>query len=77
MDEIRRFLVDLSTRLEKIEKGLVIKILTIPSDDTGAFVPKVVSTDPTTPKNNEVWINSTTNQLKWNKAGTIKAVTLS
>lgn len=76
MDEIRRLLVDLNRRLETIEKGLVIKILTIPSNDSGAFVIKAVSSDPASPKNNEVWINTSTNQLKWNKAGTIKTVTL-
>jgi len=59
-----------------MEKGLVVKVITIPPDDTGALVIKVVSSDPGTPKNNEVWINSTSNQLKWNKAGTIKVVAL-
>jgi len=75
MEELRRLLTDLMRRLETIEKGLIIKIITIPSD--GAFVPKVLSSDPGSPKNNEVWINSTTNQLKWNKGGTIKVINFS
>ena len=72
MDQIRNILNDLKNRVENIEKGLVIKIITIASD--GAFIPKVVSSDPGSPKNNEVWINSTSNQLKWNKSGTIKTI---
>jgi len=64
-----------SDRLEKFEKGFFIKKLSIPAD--GYFVPKIVTSDPVAPQNNEVWINSTSNQLKWNKAGVIKAVTLS
>lgn len=75
MDLITQLLKNLQDRVEKIEKGLFIKKITIPSD--GYFVIKVVSTDPTTPANNEIWINSSTNQLKWNANGTIKAVTLS
>jgi len=76
MDELRKIIVDLNRRLELMEKGLVVKIITIPPNDTGALVPKVVSSDPASPKNNEVWINSTSSQLKWNNAGTIKAVSL-
>ena len=77
MDSIRALLKDLSDRLEKFERGFIIKRLTIPPNDTGSFVPKVVTSDPGSPVNNEVWINSTSNQLKWNKAGSIKTVTLS
>lgn len=77
MDELRRLLNDLDTRLQKIEKGLIIKKITIPFDTSGYLIIKVLATDPVSPVNNEIWINSTTNQLKWNKNGTIKAVTLS
>jgi hypothetical protein len=77
MDEIRRILHDFNQRLEKFEKGIVIKILTIPPDSSGAFIPKVVSTDPLSPKTNEIWINSTSHQLKWWDGTTLRAVTLS
>ena len=71
MDLIRGLITDLQNRLEKIEKGLIIKRITIPSDDTGSFSPKVVSTDPSSPKPNEWWINSSSGQIKWNNGGTI------
>lgn len=77
MDEIRRILNDLARRVEYLEKGLVVKKITIPTDSTGFLVIKIVTTDPVSPVNNEIWINTTSNQLKWNKSGTIKAVTLS
>lgn len=75
MDEIRRILTNLQYRLENIEKGLVVKKITIPSD--GYLVIKTLATDPTTPQANEIWINTTTNQLKWYNGTTTKAVTLS
>jgi hypothetical protein len=75
MDALREFFVDIRRRIENLERGLIIKIITIPTD--GAFIPKVVASDPASPKNNEVWINSTTNQLKWNKSGTIKTINFS
>lgn len=74
MDQLRGILANIQNRIEKIEKGLIIKIITIPAD--GAFVPKVVTSDPTTPKANEVWIRSDTKQLSWNDAGTVRRVTL-
>ncbi len=77
MDEIRRILNDLARRVEYLEKGLVVKKITIPADSTGFLVIKIVTSDPVSPVNNEIWINLTSNQLKWNKSGTIKAVTLS
>lgn len=77
MDELRRILNDLQIRVEYLEKGLVVKKITIPADSTGFLIIKIVTTDPVSPVNNEIWINSTSNQLKWNNSGTIKAVTLS
>ena len=75
MDEIKRIIKDISDRLEKFERSFTVKKLTIPSD--GYFVLKVLTSDPVAPQVNEMWINSTTNQIKWNKSGTIKVVTLS
>lgn len=74
MDEIRRIFADILQRVEKLEKGLIINKITVPANDTGVFIPKVVSSDPAAPVNNEIWINSTSNQLKWNKGGTIKTI---
>jgi len=76
MDKITRMLQNIQNRLEKLEKGLFFKKLTIPPNNTGYLVPKVVTTDPSSPEDNEVWINSTTSQFKWNDGGTIKAVPL-
>ena len=75
MDEIRRLLKNLQDRIQNLEKGIFIKKLTIPSD--GFIVIKVVASDPVAPVNNEIWINSSTNYLKWNKNGVIKSVLLS
>jgi hypothetical protein len=77
MDEIRKMFVELQRQIEVLAKGLIIKKITIPSDTTGYLIPKVLASDPASPVNNEVWINSTSNQLKWNKNGAVKAVTLS
>ncbi len=75
MDLLTQLIKDLQLRVEKLERGTFLTKLSIPS--TGYFVIKVVSSDPGSPQNNEIWINSSSNQLKWNKNGTIKAVTLS
>lgn len=75
MDIFIQMLKALQNRVEKLEGGAFLTKLTIPSG--GYFVPKVVSTDPSSPKTNEVWINSTTSQLKWYTGSTTKVVTLS
>jgi proteasome lid subunit RPN8/RPN11 len=41
------------------------------------FTVPIVSSDPTAPRNGDLWYNSTTSQLKFkNSAGTIQIVTL-
>jgi proteasome lid subunit RPN8/RPN11 len=41
------------------------------------FTVPIVSSDPTAPRNGDMWYNSTTTQLKFkNSAGTIQIVTL-
>jgi len=75
MDLLTQLLKDLQLRVEKLERGTFLTKLTIPS--TGYFVIKVVTSDPSSPKTNEIWINSSTNQLKWYTGSATKAVTLS
>lgn len=75
IEDIAQTIKGILRRIENIEKGSQIKKIKVP--DEGYFIPKVLSSDPASPTNNEVWINSTSNQLKWNKNGTIKTVTLS
>lgn len=75
IEDLAQTIKGIIRRIENLEKGSQIKKTKVPSD--GYFVPKVLSSDPSDPVNNEVWINSTTNQLKWNKNGSIKTVTLS
>jgi hypothetical protein len=74
MELWKKIINDIINRIEKLENNLVIKKFTIPSD--GYLVPKVLSSDPVSPTANEVWINSTTKQLKWRDGGTTRAVTL-
>lgn len=72
MDEIRKILIDLSKRLENIEKGLVIKTITIPTD--GKLVVKKVTADPGSPTEGEIWENTTTHHLKIYLNGTITTI---
>jgi hypothetical protein len=42
------------------------------------FTVPIVTTDPTQPRNGDMWYNSTSSTLKFvNSAGTIKTITLS
>ena len=75
MDEIRRIFTDFARRLENIEKGLVIKKITIPTD--GYLVVKKVTTDPASPVEGEIWENTTSHTLKVYLNGAVKTVTVS
>ena len=76
MDKLTQIVHDLQLKVEILLKGIIINRLTIPGDDSGSIVIKVVASDPDAVAN-EIWINSTTNTLNWNKGGTTKKVTLS
>jgi len=46
-------------------------------ETAGRFTVPIVTTDPTNPRNGDMWYNSTTDTLKFlNAAGTIKTITL-
>lgn len=73
MDHLRKIILDITNRIERLERNLTLNKLSIPS--SGYFVPKVLTSDPASPQTNEVWINSTSNQLKWYTGTTIKTIT--
>jgi hypothetical protein len=74
MDELRRIITNLNTRLENIEKGLVIKKITIPTD--GYVVVKKVASDPGSPVEGEIWLNTTSHAMKTYVNGAVKTFTL-
>lgn len=74
MDTWIRELVDIKNRLENIEKGLVIKKITIPTD--GYIVVKKVTSDPVSPVEGEIWENLTSHALKTYVNGVVKTFTL-
>ena len=62
--DLRVLFADLERRLRLLETA---QRFTVP----------IVTTDPTAPRNGDMWYNSTTTQLKFkNSAGTIKTITL-
>ena len=75
MDLLIQMIKDLQQRVEKLEGGTYLTKLSIPQK--GFFIIKVVTSDPASPQTNEIWINSTTSQLKWYTGSATKAVTLS
>jgi hypothetical protein len=62
--DLRVLFADLERRLRLLETAV-------------RFTVPIVTTDPTAPRNGDMWYNSTTTQLKFkNSAGTIQIVTL-
>lgn len=62
--DLRAYFDDMLTRIRKLETA---QRFTVP----------IVATDPTNPRNGDMWYNSTTSTLKIvNSAGTIKTITL-
>jgi len=62
--DFKAFFDDVFSRLRKLETA---QRFTVP----------IVSTDPTAPRNGDMWYNSTSSTLKFvNSAGTIKTITL-
>ena len=62
--DLRAYFDDLQSRIRKLETA---QRFTVP----------IVTTDPTNPRNGDLWYNSTTSQLKFrNSAGTIQTITL-
>jgi hypothetical protein len=62
--DLRAYFEDILSRIRKLETA---QRFTVP----------IVTTDPTNPRNGDMWYNSTTSQLKFqNSAGTIQVVTL-
>lgn len=62
--DLRAYFDDMLSRIRKLETA---QRFTVP----------IVTTDPTNPRNGDMWYNSTTSQLKFrNSAGTIQVVTL-
>lgn len=62
--DFKTYFDDIFSRLRKLETA-------------GRFTVPIVTTDPTAPRNGDMWYNSTSSQLKFrNSAGTIQIVTL-
>lgn len=74
MDEFKEMLAEYRRRIEKLEKKLENKRIVLPSD--GVIIIPVMTADPASPTNGQMWINSTSDQFKIRKAGITKVVTL-
>ena len=75
MDEFLKLLAEFRKRIESLEKKLSIKNLTFPSD--GKLVVPVMTADPASPTNGQIWYNSTSNTLKCYVNGAVKTFTVS
>lgn len=73
--DFRELLSDFRKRLEAIEKKIDIKRMIFPSD--GVLRVPVVTADPASPTNGDIWYNSTSNELKTKKNGTVRTITTS
>jgi hypothetical protein len=74
MEEWKRIINEIFTRLEKLETNTNLKEVTIPED--GYIIPKRIASDPVSPVEGEIWINTTSNTLKVRINGVTKTVTL-
>lgn len=74
MDEIKNLLAEFRKRIESLEKKLSIKNLTFPTD--GKIVIPVMTADPASPVNGQMWVNSTSGTFKIRIGGVTKTVTI-
>ncbi len=75
MDLLIQLIRNLQDRVEKLEKGMFIKKITIPSD--GYFVIQKLSSDPASPTEGQIWENTTTHTLKTYLNGAVKTISAS
>lgn len=75
MKEIKRILVDFKKRIQRLERAVVFRTLIFPSD--GTLVIPVMSSDPASPQDGEIWYNSTSNTFKCRENGVTKTFTTS
>lgn len=77
MEELKNTLLELKRRIEELEKIQPINVLLLPDDGTGILrVPKYTS-DPSSPADGEIWVNTTSNTLKVRLGGVTRTVTVS
>lgn len=75
MDDFIQILKRIEDRLANLEKSRVIQTLVFTSE--GTLVVPVVTADPSTLTNGQIWYNSTSNELKVRKNGTTRTITTS
>ena len=75
MTNLEDILKDLINRIKVLEKGVFIKKITIPTD--GFFVVKQLSSDPSSPVEDEIWCNTTSHTVKIRLNGVTKTFTVS
>lgn len=64
-------------RLENIIASLQRQIEELRTNQLSTLVVPVVTTDPASPTNGEIWYNSTSHELKVYKNGSIRTITTS
>lgn len=74
MDEVVRIIQELRRNVDALMRAASIRNLTFPAD--GKLVIPVMTVDPDTPVNGQVWVNSTSSQLKVRIGGVTKVATL-
>ena len=73
-DALKKILVEYKKKIDKLEKALNFRELIFPSD--GTFVPPVMTSDPASPVDGEIWYNSTSNTHKCRQNGVTKTFTV-
>lgn len=71
IDEI----LELKQKVRTLEQNTEIRGITFPSD--GYLIIPVVTADPASPSNGEIWYNSITNKFKCYENSTVKTFTTS
>ena len=74
MDEVVRIVKELQRAVESLQRARSVSSLTFPED--GKLVIPVMTADPTLPANGQIWVNSTSSQLKVRIGGVTKVATL-
>ena len=70
IEELEKQLIDLKKKIENLQKILILRQIVLPSD--GKIVVPVVTSDPASPTNGQIWYNSTSGTFKCYQNGVVR-----
>lgn len=73
-DDLQRELISMRKRIEELERVRLIQNLRLPAN--GAFSPPIVTSDPASPVDGDIWYRSDLDEWKGRKNGTTVTFTV-